>query len=570
MKSNLTINLGIRFEDETGITERYGRLVDGFNTMTPNPFAATAQAAYAANNSAYQKACVGAPVPCPPSPAAFAVNGGLTFASPNNPDYYQTAPRHWSPRVGFSWSPGVFHNKTVLRGGFGLFVSPINTVALVNLPPNGNISTSPIVNQEGFSQSTSITTNNFLNPASSGTTVSTLSNPFPAGITQPSGSSQGLATFVGQSVSFLNPKFKGPYSERWEFDIQQELTSNLLFEVAYIGNRSNNITIPQTELNYIPRQYLSTSNYKDATDNSIINYLGQTVANPFYKLGSFTSSTVQLSQLLVPYPQFLAPGNSSGGLSGSTGVILQNATAGSSWYNSLNVRIEKRLTTGLSLIGNYAYSKLMERDDYLNDTDLGPETRVSDFDHPHHIGVGFSYDFPIGKGRAFDLHNRWADAFLGGWVVNGIYQWEIGAPIYWTSNVVYCSTPSPACDGYGGPVNLNSSNGNGQAFNLGAFDLLPADQPSFNIRTFSTTFGNLRQQDFNNLDASLLKNFNFTESRYFQLRFEAFNVMNHAVFSVAERDADQRRFRADPEYCKHSSSHSTRRPHRLVISCTAA
>jgi hypothetical protein len=124
------------------------------------------------------------------------------------------------------------------------------------------------------------------------------------------------------------------------------------------------------------------------------------------------------------------------------------------------------------------------------------------------------------------------NAFLGGWVTNGIYQWEIGAPIVFTSNVVYCPTPSAACNGYGGPINLNSTNGNGQAFNLQAFDLKSSDQPSDNIRTFSTTFGNLRQQDLNELDASLLKNFNITETRYFQLRFETFNVMNHPVFAA--------------------------------------
>ncbi len=528
IKSNLTINLGIRYEDETGITERYGRLVNGFDTTSANPYAGAAEAAYAANYSKYLKACAGAPVPCLPSPAAFGVNGGLRFASPSNPDYYQTSPLHWSPRVGFSWSPGILHNKTVIRGGFGIFVSPIDTVALTNLPPNGNISTSPIVDQEGFSQTTSLTTNNFVNPAG----ASTLANPFPNGIVQPTGSSQGLGTFVGQSVSFLNPKFKGPYSERWEFDIQHQLASNLLFEIAYVGNRSNNITISQTELNYIPRQYLSTATYQNPANATLIKYLTQTVPNPFYKLGSFTNSTVQLYQLLTPYPEFLAPGNSYGGLSGSTGVIEQNATAGSSWFNSLNVRLEKRYSQGLSLIGNYAYSKFMEADDYLNDTDTRPETRASIFDHPHHIALGFSYDFPVGKGRAFDLHNRLLDAFVGGWVVNGIYQWEIGAPIYFPANLVYCPTPSPACGGYGGPINLNNSNGNGEAFNLQAFDLTPADQPGFNIRTFSTTFGNLRQQNLSELDSSLLKNFNFNETTYFQLRFEVFNALNHPVFAA--------------------------------------
>ncbi|MBV9405835.1 MAG: hypothetical protein JO211_10855, partial [Acidobacteriaceae bacterium] len=536
LKSNLTINLGIRFENETAITERYGRLVNGFATTWPNPLSSAVQSAYAANYSSYASSCAGVPAACAPSPASYNVNGGLTFASPGNPDYYATRPIRWSPRLGFSWAPAMFHNKTVVRGGFGIFVSPIDSVALVNLPPTGNISTSPVVDQEGFSQSTSINNNNYLNPNSvTGTPTSTLANPFPTGIAQPTGSSQGLLTFAGQNVMFVNPAMKSPYSERWELGVQQQFASNWLLELAYIGNRSNDLTVNYTELNYIPRQYLSTSTYKDAADTAVSAYLSKAVANPFKGLipnGSYNGSTVSLYQLLVPYPQFPAPGTSSGALTTSTGVIEQNATAGSSWFNSFNARLEKRLSYGLSLIGNYAYSKLMEQDDYLNDTDTRLEQRVSIFDHPHHISLGFTYDFPIGRGRSLDLHNRLLDAFIGGWVVNGIYQWEIGAPIYFPANLVYCPTPSPACDGYGGPINLNNSNGNGQAFNLQAFDVQSADQPSFNIRTFSTTFSNLRQMNLSNLDASVMKNFNINESTYFQLRFEAFNALNHAVFGA--------------------------------------
>ncbi len=310
----------------------------------------------------------------------------------------------------------------------------------------------------------------------------------------------------------------------------------MLLEVGYIGNRGVHVIVPQTELNFLPRQYLSTSNYRDAADNAVVTALSANVPNPFHNLtpnGTYnTSSTVALDQLLAPYPQFPVVVNGGSLSGGINGVLVQNNTAGGSWYNSLNFRVEKRYSDGLSLIGNYAYSKFMEQDDYLNDSDTRLETRVSPFDHPHHIAIGFSYDFPIGKGRRFDLHNRLADALIGGWVTNGIYQWEIGAPIVWTANFAYCPTPSAACNGFGGPINLNSSNGNGQAFNLAAFDLKSADQPSDTIRTFSTTFGNLRQQDLNELDASILKNFNFNESTYFQLRLEAYNVLNHPVFAA--------------------------------------
>lgn len=520
VKSNLTLNLGVRFEQDLPETERYNRVVNGFDATGTNPIAVAAQAAYAAN---YAKN----PGLYPYPPSAFNTLGGVTFANSANPDVYQTLSHKVSPRVGFSWSPAVFKDKTVFRGGFGIFVAPI-TVA--NIAANGNISSSPIINQEGFSQTTTFpTSSTYLTP------LATLSNPFPTGILQPVGSSQGLATFAGQSVSFFAPRLKSPYSERWEFDIQQQLAKNLLFEIAYIGNRGNNIPIPQTELNAIPRQYLSTSNYRDPADNGVISYLGQSVPNPYYKLipnGTYNSSSVVLSQLLAPYTQFPSVINGGALSGGINGIVMQNNNAGSSWFNSLNVRVEKRYSNGLSLIGNYMWSKLMEQDDYLNDTDTRPETRVSPFDHPHHISLGLSYNLPIGRGLALDLKNRWTNAILGGWVVNGIYQWEIGAPLYFANNLVYCSQPSSVCNGYGGPVNFNPSQTNGPALNLSAFDLRSADQPSDNIRTFSTTFGNIRQDNANNLDASLLKNFNINETTYFQLRFEGFNVMNHPVFGA--------------------------------------
>ena len=93
---------------------------------------------------------------------------------------------------------------------------------------NGAYSTNPILDQEGFSQSTPLTptNDNYLTPAA------TLSNPFPSGIKQPAGSSPGLATFAGQTVSFLNPQMKDPYSLRWNFGFQQQLTPNTMLEVV--------------------------------------------------------------------------------------------------------------------------------------------------------------------------------------------------------------------------------------------------------------------------------------------------------------------------------------------------
>jgi len=500
----LTINLGLRFDHDTPYSEKFGRTVDGFTNSEPSPIASAAMAAYAKN-----------PIGQIPA-SAFDVNGGLTFPGTNNGAVYDSASHIFSPRAGFAWSPSMFKNKTVIRGGFGIFTAP---VTIANLATTGAYSSNPLINQEGFSQTTSmVIPSNFLAPSA------TLSSPFPTGIMQPVGSSQGLGTFLGQTISFLNPDMKDPYSLRWNLGIQQELRKDLLLEVDYIGNHAVHLPVAATQLNVIPRQFLSTL---PTRDQSVINSLTATTPNPFSGLipgTSLNTSTTTVEQLLAAYPQFPV-----GSGSGSTGVIEQNLSNGSSYFESLNARIEKRLSYGLSLIGVYTYSRLIEEDTWLNDTDTKLEKRVSPFDHPQHFVVASSYQLPIGKGRAVDLNSRWTNALLGGWILNGIYTYQTGAPLVWTNG---STTTIGDYLYFGGNIGLNPRQVNGDAFNIADFDTKSADQLQFHIRTFSTTFPNLRADGINNLDASLLKSFTFTEHSYFQIRFETFNILNHPTFSA--------------------------------------
>ncbi|HLH40441.1 MAG TPA: carboxypeptidase-like regulatory domain-containing protein [Bryobacteraceae bacterium] len=500
----LTLNLGLRFDHDTPYAEKFGRTVDGFAFNQPSPIAAAAMAAYAKN-----------PIP-QIAPNDFAVNGGLTFPGASSGAPYQNTSHLFSPRVGFAWSPRPLHGATVFRGGFAMFVAPI-TVA--NLAINGVYSSNPIVDQEGFSQTTTmIVPSNFLSPSA------TLSNPFPGGIQRPVGSSQGLATFLGQTVSFFNPSMASPYAMRWNFGVEHTFGKDLLIEVMYEGNHAVHLPIAVTQANIIPRQFLSTLPVRD---QNLINALTATVPNPFAGLEPGTSlntSTTTAAQLLSKYPEFPA-----GEASGSTGVIEQNLTQGRSYFESLNARVEKRLSHGLSLIGAYIFSKLIEQDSWLNDTDPVPEKRISPFDHPEHFVVGATYMLPIGKGKLVNLQSRWMNMLLGGWNVNGIYTYQTGAPLLWTNG----SSTNPGDYVYlGMPLTLNPRQVNGDAFNVSAFDTKSADQFQYHIRTFATAYSNLRQDGINNFDASLLKSFYFTEKAYFQLRLEAFNVLNHPAFSA--------------------------------------
>jgi hypothetical protein len=509
IRRNLTVNLGLRFDYDGPFHEKYGRTENGWAFDTPSPIAQAAIAKY--NQSPIPQIPVG----------SFNVRGGLTYPHANNSAAYENTSHLVSPRFGIAWTPDRFHGKTVVRTGFGMFVAP-TTIAY--LSQNGNYSSNPIVDQQGFSQQSTMTpsTNNYLSPAA------TFADPFPGGaILKPNPSAVGQTTFLGQTISFLNPKAKSPYSLRWNFGFQQSLSPNASLEVVYIGNHSVHTPINLTQLNGIPRKYLSTL---PTRDTPLITALSATVPNPFSGLvpsGTPAGTTTSVAQLLTFYPQFPI-GYTSGGFSGSGGVMEQNLNVGSSYFHSLNVQLRRRLSKGITVIGNYIFSKLMEQNTWLNDTDTRPEKRIGVFDHTHRATLAITYELPVGRNRMLNLQSRWANTLVGGWVLNGIYTKQSGQPFTWMGT---SSTTIGDLVYYGQKLQFNPRETNGLAFNTSAFNTKSAEQFAYHIRTFSTTFSSLRGDGTNELNASMLKRFEIREKTYFQLRFEAFNVMNRPTFA---------------------------------------
>ena len=266
-------------------------------------------------------------------------------------------------------------------------------------------------------------------------------------------------------MNFLNPNFANPYSARWNVGIQQQLSSNTMLEVSYIGNHGVHLPVTVTQLNGIPAQYLSKLPVRD---QALITSLTGSTPNPFSGLATNqNTATTTPAQLLARYPQFPV-----GTGSGSTGVLEKDASVGSSYFESLNVRVQKRFAKGVTIIGNYINSKMIERVTWLNDTDPQPEKRVSPFDHPNRFVAAATYDLPIGKGRAVDLSSRWANMLLGGWIVNSTYTYQAGAPLTWVNG----STTTPGDYVYfGAPIVLNNRETNTSAFNTSAFDTKSAD-----------------------------------------------------------------------------------------------
>jgi len=349
------------------------------------------------------------------------------------------------------------------------------------------------------------------------TPKATLANPFPDGFQQPTGSSLGIATNLGKSFSYFNPGIHNPYSIRWELGMQRELPGGTVLELAYIGNHAVHLLLNRN-MDAVPAQYLSTSPVRD---QATIDYLSALVPNPFAGLiptsASLNGSTISRQSLLTPFPQF-------------TGITLQSSNAASSYFHSLDVRVEKRYSHGLSILSNFTYSKLIARDNYKNATDLTPEKRVAGDDRPLRFVLSGSYQLPFGKGKRFDLHSGIGNRIVGGWVINSIYTNQIGAPLTFGNNLLYL----------GGPLNSNAHPGNLDApiFDVTRFNTNSAQQLASNIATFGSRYGNLRQDGADNVDLSLLKDTAITERVKLQFRFEAFNALNRPNFDTPKSTID--------------------------------
>ncbi len=477
VSTNLTVNFGLRIEHETPIAERYNNIVNGFNSAAVNQVAQAAAAAYAK-----------APISQLPA-NAFSALGGITYANSSNRSGYSLPAFFPSPRVGISWTPSALRAKTVLRAGFGIFN---NSIGAYLTGPN-----------TGFSQSTTLvpTNNSYLTP------YATLSNPFPQGISTPTGSALGINTNLGNSISFFTPNITNPYSVRWNFDIQHQLGKDIMLQVGYVGNKQVHGTISNAISSTPLLPFLSRSPFRDQTT---INALGAVVANPFSGLipgATNNGSTISVATLLQAYPQFSA-------------VTQSNSNPGWGTFNEFSVMLRKRFSQGLQATINYQHSRQMNA--YQNNAgDYAMQVGVTSGDYPDHFVLTGSYELPFGRGKHFlSGANRALDLVVGGWILNSIYTWESGGALSW-GNVIYL----------GGPLNMQPRN-LAQAFDVTRFDRVTANQLSQNYRTFPQMFNNLRSDAANNTDLSMLKNFTITERMKAQFRFEAFNALNRTAFAA--------------------------------------
>ncbi|HET7697118.1 MAG TPA: carboxypeptidase regulatory-like domain-containing protein [Vicinamibacterales bacterium] len=483
VRNNLTLNLGVRWEIEGPLTEAGNQFISGFDFTGAPQIAPAAEANYARNPIA--------DVPV----SQFKVRGGLLYPDTGGPK--TPFDRRWGnimPRAGFAW---LATPKTSVRGGYGMYYDMLGANRLT-------------VNQVGYSRDTSLTAS-----LDNGQTfVATLANPFPNGLLEPVGSSLGLMTSVGQGITFpYVGEVKTPRTHRTSIGIQRELPLRLLVEATYVGSWGEDLPVTR-QLNAVPRQYFSTSPTRDNTTN---NVLTQQVPNPFAGLlpgTGLNGANVARSQLLRPYPQFTS--------------VQASENIGSSSYNALQLRIERRMAKGVTVQAGYSWSKSIMQagtasnpgtSGFLNEFDETPERVISPWDRAHTFSSSGLVELPVGRGRRWGRSWRGVtNIVLGGWQVSYIYKAQSGAPLGF-GNFLFAAGKTIDDVAIDNPTYQ-------RWFNVDAFNRATAEQLVSNVRTQPSRFEEVRGPGYSLLDLGLLKNIGLGGSRQLQVRFELYNALD--------------------------------------------
>jgi hypothetical protein len=462
------LNLGLRYELETPFTERFDRISYGFDESAK------------------------VPVEVP----GMDLRGGLLFVNQDGRDRRQGIldTNNFGPRVGFAYS---VNPTLVLRGGYGMFFS------------SGIVNQSALVGVASFDAITRYVASTDGNR----TPFTTISNPFPNGIVQPTGSSLGLATELGNSITYLDSNRILPYVQQWQFSVQRELPWSSVIEAAYVGVQS--LKLPEDfNLNEKPDQFLALGTAEN-----------DSVPNPFFgrfpptsTLGSGANTT--RNRFWVRFPQFNA-----------VNVVGMN-TARSN-YHALQLRFQKRLSRGLALVANYTNSKTME----YNAASVVNERHyrsVSDIDRPQIFRLFATYELPFGRGRALGRNwAPWFDYVLGGWEVSGFWKLTSGEALSVTERR---GRPLPIRDidpsgsvrnRLGDRIEPATGLPQNPYFDTTAFVRLPSD---YSITPEPLRLDWLRGPRQRSTNLTLFKIFRFTEQLRMELRGELNNPTNTPAF----------------------------------------
>jgi Carboxypeptidase regulatory-like domain len=419
---------------------------------------------------------------------------------------------NFGPRVGFAWTPSVSENgffrsilgdsDTVIRAGFGItYGAIIGDTALQQLTAPGYAGTNAFFFPGSGTLADPFAPDPFPNFGADGDVgdQGQITNPFLAS------GDVIVARPLSQFSRSIDPNIRTPYTYQYNLTIERAFMKNYVASIAYVGNRGRKL------------------------------YAIEAV-NPSF--GTFLPA----SALGRPIPVATAANVNSRRLNPDVNLaISEMVSAGNSAYDSLQTQVQRRLSNGLLFQVAYTYSKSISDSDTLRDTldilDRSFGKSLSAQDIPHRFTATALYDLPF-----FNSGSGIGRLLLGGWNVGGIYSYQSGTPF---------SVTNPFdIQGVGGGLLTNADLGapfqlldpmenDGRAFNIDAFRRVGAPNSGFvlanNFRRGTAGFNQFRLGNtVNNFDLILAKNTKLGERANLELRFEAFNALNHTQFTTVD------------------------------------
>jgi outer membrane receptor protein involved in Fe transport len=406
----------------------------------------------------------------------FAKDGSMYDRALIDPDR-----NNWGPRLGLAYS---MTPKTVLRGGWGVSYIHFHRIGAANiLSINGPQVVNAVVSQS--------------NPTLP--TFRTTQQGYPEGFADPSQFNPLTA-----NILYMPRDYHSSVVQSWYASVQRELAKNMLLDVAYVGNRADDL--------------LALANYNQAVPNNAQGSLSLQARRPIQEFGDITYTS----------------------------------NDGKSRYHALQVKFEYRMPGNLMLLNAFTWSQAKDNGagslEAPNGNIAGPQNfydreadyAISGYNQPYNNTTSFVWDLPFGRGRRWGNDaNAAVDAFIGGWTFSGINTMTSGAPVTFTYSPAASFVVSGITQEFRGSNNyrpnvIGDPYGDRNAI-TGYFNpanvVIPTDP--------TKVFGNAERNSvsgpwFWQLDFVASKNFRLPigSQTKLQVRIEAFNLFNRTNFQA--------------------------------------
>jgi hypothetical protein len=527
VRSNLTLNLGLRYDVQVPRTEKFGN-VSSMEPTLPNPAAGGVLGAYSFYGSGTGR------------------NGKARIG---NIDY-----KGFQPRFGFAYSPRS-DNRTAIRGGFAVS-RPIGNDNL-----QGGFTGGYNIGFAGFAQ---------LNHPGDyiGDPAWNWDTPFPSsGVVAPgSALSPGIVTGPDAPVWVGANAGLPPTQLYWTTQVQQQISGSMVFSLGYVGMHTYHVGnwSKPNEINptMAQQKYSGAAAAAGLPLNEFLSLpigdprvSGAGIMAPWAGFTTVFGPGATAGQALRPFPQY-----------GDVDHPLN--PIGSVSYNGLLSSLQKRFSSGLTFLLSYTFSKTIGDVDSNSGPFAGAENAifagsffqdyynskaeraVTSSDIPHVVSLSYTYDLPVGRGQRFLNHGGVVNTVVGGWSVSGIQQYQSGRPIHIEYDAFGSANPYFAAgDGYSfrpnivphqpfkNPLYRRSCSGPVQTtpgrvpcqfyINPAAFSEPPAGQFGDAPNLISA----LRMPAYIDEDISIAKRTQIYENLNLQFQANLFNAFNRTIFS---------------------------------------